>query len=144
MMPKDSADAILREHGLKQTAGRKALVRLLLNAGKPLSHREICAALQSLPYDPVSIYRSLEAFVRSGLAHRIEDDNHTWLFAICPCSESKHCHPHFFCRSCGKCECLKECGMPEIDGLQDRYIVEEKRFYVKGICGSCASAENLR
>lgn len=140
-MPEDTAESLLREHGLKKTAGRKALVSLLLDAGKPLSHKSICEALHPLPYDPVSIYRSLEAFVESGLAHRIEDENSTWLFALCTCGEERHCHPHFFCRSCGKSECLKGCEMPDIPGLQDRYIVEEKRFYIKGICGDCTPGE---
>ncbi len=138
-----NAAAILREYGLKQTAGREALLEVLLNAGKPLSHKEICAELIFLRYDPVSVYRSLETFIASGIVHRVEDENRTWLFALCTCDAGSHCHPHFFCRSCGKCECLKEYQMPEIPGLQDHYIIEEKRFYVKGICGCCASLKSL-
>jgi Fur family transcriptional regulator, ferric uptake regulator len=136
-MPDERVTAILRACGLKQTAGREALLKVLLNAGKPLSHKEICAELQTLRYDPVSVYRSLETFIASGIVHRVEDENRTWMFALCTCDGGSHCHPHFFCRSCGKCECLKGYQMPEIPGLQDRYIVEEKRFYVKGICGTC-------
>ncbi|MEW5784525.1 MAG: transcriptional repressor [Bacillota bacterium] len=142
-MPEDYAAAILREHGLKQTAGRETLLQVLLSAGKPLSHKEICAAMLPLRYDPVSVYRSLETFLASGIVHRVEGENRTWLFALCTCDGGSHCHPHFFCRSCGKCECLKGYGMPELPGLQDSYVVEEKRFYVKGVCGRCATNENL-
>lgn len=133
------AASILREFGLKQSAGRKALVEVLLKAEKPLSHKEICAKLAGLRYDPVSVYRSLEAFIDAGIVHRIEDDNHTWLFAFCTCSGESHCHPHFFCRSCGKCECLREYQVPEIPGLRENCIIEEKKFYIKGVCESCVS-----
>jgi Fur family transcriptional regulator, ferric uptake regulator len=142
-VPEDYASAILRECGLKQTAGRIALLKVLLAAGKPLSHKEIRARMLPLRYDPVSVYRSLETFIASGIVHRVEDENRTWLFALCTCDGSSHCHPHFFCRSCGKCECLKDYQMPEIPGLQDSHIVEEKRFYVKGVCGRCAALETL-
>lgn len=142
-MPEDHAAAILRERALKQTAGRTALLKVLLDAGKPLSHKEICTKMLPLRYDPVSVYRSLETFIASGIVHRIEDEHRTWLFALCTCDGGSHCHPHFFCRSCGKCECLKEYQMPDIPGLQNSHIVEEKRFYVKGVCGRCAALETL-
>jgi len=131
------AGLILQEYGLKQTAGRIALIELLLEDEKPLSHKEICLKLQPLRYDPVSVYRSLETFVAAGIVHRVEDDNRTWLFALCTCDGNSHCHPHFFCRRCGKCECLTGYQMPEIPGLTESHIIEEKRFYVKGVCGSC-------
>lgn len=64
-MPEARAAAILRECGLKHTAGREAVLQILLDAGKPLSHKEICKKLGALSYDPVSVYRSLESFVLS-------------------------------------------------------------------------------
>ncbi len=140
-MPEVCAAALLREYGLKNTAGREALLKTLINAETPLTHKEIADRLAPLNYDPVSIYRSLEAFISAGIVHRVEDENRTWLFAVCTCTGGNHCHPHFFCRSCGKCECLKDYQMPEIPGLQDSYVVEEKRFYVKGLCSSCTAIE---
>ncbi len=128
---------ILQEYGLKKTAGRMAMLKVLLEADKPLSHREICAALDSLYYDPVSVYRSLESFIEAGFVHKVEDDNRGWLFALCVCQENNHCHPHFFCRSCGNCECLKNYKIPAISGLDNNYIVEEQRYYIKGICSDC-------
>lgn len=132
-------EGLLREHGLKQTAGREALLEALLRAGRPLSHREICSSLAPLKYDPVSVYRSLDSFIEAGIVHRIEGDNHAWLFALCTCGRGSHCHPHFFCRACGSCECLKGLAMPELKGLKDSYVVEEKRYYIKGLCKACAS-----
>jgi Fur family transcriptional regulator, ferric uptake regulator len=139
-MDKDAA-VILRERGLKHTAGREALLELMFASGKPLSHRELCRILEPLQYDPVSVYRSLDSFIAAGIVHRIEDDNRTWLYALCTCGRGNHCHPHFFCRSCGKCECLKEVAMPEITGLQGTYVIEEKRYYVKGLCAACAAVD---
>lgn len=139
-MPEKQAADILKEHSLKQTAGRLAILKVLLKAGKPLSHKDICAVLGDLYYDPVSVYRSLDSFIEAGFVHKVEDDNRTWLFALCTCEESSHCHPHFFCRSCGKCECLKTCNIPAISELQQDYIVEEQRYYIKGVCGNCSKS----
>jgi Fur family transcriptional regulator, ferric uptake regulator len=137
--------AILRRSGLKKTAGRLALLSVLTKTDKPLSHKDICAALDyDFCYDPVSVYRSLESFVEAGFVHKIEDENRTWLFALCTCGEKSHCHPHFFCRSCGKCECLKNLSIPVIENLQDGYVVEEQRYYIHGICSACSAARDNR
>lgn len=142
-MTETLAGTILRQSGLKKTAGRLALLSVLLAADQPLSHKDICTALeQDSYYDPVSVYRSLESFVEAGFVHKIEDENRTWLFALCTCGEKSHCHPHFFCRSCGKCECLKNYSIPAIENLQDGYLVEEQRYYIRGICSDCANNLN--
>ena len=142
-MPENQARSILRSYGLKQTVGRVALLELLMEAQKPFTHKEICLSLPPLRYDPVSVYRSLETFINAGIVHRVEGDNRTWQFALCACDGDVHCHPHFFCRSCGNCECLINYRMPEIPGLMESHIVEEKRFYVKGLCNRCARPEVL-
>lgn len=141
-MKETCAASLLKECGLKHTAGREALLEKLIKAERPLSHKDICSRLGSLHYDPVSIYRSLEAFINAGIVHRIETDDRTWLFAVCTCSNENHCHPHFFCRGCGKSECLKNLQMPGTCGLENSYIVEEKRFYLKGLCQSCAGSDH--
>ncbi|MBM4234981.1 MAG: transcriptional repressor [Firmicutes bacterium] len=134
------AAEILKEHSLKQTAGRLAILLVLIKAGKPLSHKDICSVLGDHFYDPVSVYRSLDSFVEAGFVHRVEDDNRTRLFALCTCEKSSHCHPHFFCRRCGKCECLKKFDIPAISELQQDYIVEEQRYYLKGVCSCCSKS----
>jgi len=139
-VPEHTAAAILKKHGLKQTAGRIALLKVLLEALSPLSHKEIHAALGDLYYDPVSIYRSLESFIEAGFVHKIDDENRSWLYALCTCEENSHCHPHFFCRNCGKCECLSNYKIPLIENLNNDYVVEEQRYYLKGICSSCKTA----
>lgn len=138
-----TAGDILKKYGLKQTAGRLGLLKILLEAERPLSHKEICTALKDLFYDPVSVYRSLESFIRAGFVHKIEDENRSRLFALCTCEENSHCHPHFFCRSCGSCECLQDYRIPGISGLDNNYIVEERRYYVRGICSNCKDLTGL-
>ncbi len=136
-MPGKTAASILHEYNLKQTAGRIALIDVLLASDRPLSHKEIYNNLEGHFYDSVSVYRSLETFVNAGFVHKIEDANRTWLFALCTCSKTSHCHPHFFCRICGQSECLKDYLIPRLDDLNNDYIVEEQRYYLKGICSSC-------
>ncbi len=139
-MPECAATGILKKYGLKQTAGRVALLEVLQKADVALSHRQICEALSDLYYDPVSVYRSLESFIEAGFVHKVEDANRSWLYALCTCEDGNHCHPHFFCRNCGKCECLRKYKIPRIEDLNNNYIVEEQRYYIKGICSSCKIA----
>jgi len=128
------AKSVLREYGLKYTGGREALLNVLLSAEQPLTHKEICQKLVH-DYNPVSIYRSLDSYIKLGLAHRIAGEDGTWLFALNSCDGEPH--PHFFCRSCGKYECLRGIPVPEIAGISKHYLIEEKVSYVKGLCSDC-------
>ena len=128
---------ILKSYSLKQTAGRIALLKVMLASDRPISHKEICAKLDGFNYDAVSIYRSLESFIKAGFVHKVEDDRGAWLYALCTCNKMGHCHPHFFCRHCGLCKCLDEYKMPALEQVKDDFIVEEQRYYLKGICSDC-------
>jgi len=131
---------ILKSYGLKVTAGRAALLKVMLESDRPISHKVISEKLDGLNYDAVSIYRSLESFIKAGFVHKVEDDRGTWLYALCTCKKMGHCHPHFFCRHCGLCKCLDDHSMPVIKQVEDDFIVEEQRYYLKGICKDCKNS----
>ncbi len=135
----DRAVIILKKYNLKLTAGRVALLKVMIESERPISHKEICSRLENLNYDQVSIYRSLDSFIKAGFVHKVEDEKGTWLYALCTCDNRAHCHPHFFCSNCGKCECLDDYKIPDLANLTNDYVIEEQRYYLKGICSKCKS-----
>ena len=137
-MNQDFARRILREAGLKMTPGRRALLELLQQSGKPMSQQEITEQLSEIEYNYVSIYRNLNSFLEAGIVHRVDTGDRTWRFALCACGSSRHCHPHFICRSCGMIECLNGMDIPEPPFLKPGYIIEEQEIYIKGLCGKCS------
>ena len=132
------AGDILSKSGLKKTSGRIALIKLLLEAQSPLTRQEISENLDDVDFNYVSIYRSLDAFLKAGIIHKVEAGDRNWRFAICSCGSSSHCHPHFICRSCGKVECLNGLKIPQIDELKPGYVVEEQEIYIRGRCAQCS------
>ncbi len=141
-MSRDAAVEILTKVGLRKTPGRLALVRLLLEAGGPLTHYEINQKLKGIEINPVSIYRSLDAFVQAGIVHRVETGDRSGRFALCGCGTHGqghgHCHPHFICKSCGQAECLDNQKMPDLAAIKPGYTVEKKELYLWGFCSRCS------
>jgi Fur family ferric uptake transcriptional regulator len=127
---------ILHDAGLKHTAGREALLQLLMASDSPLTQEEISQKISGTGLNRVSIYRALEAFLSAGLIHRLESGDRVWKFAFCGCGQPGHCHAHFICRSCGLVECLDSVKIPALP-VKSGYTVEEREFYLKGVCAKC-------
>ncbi len=141
-MSRAAAEEILSSVGLKKTPGRLALVHLLLKAEGPLTHQEIAQKMKGFALNPVSIYRSLDAFVHAGIVDRVDTGERVGRFALCVCGNHEeghgHCHPHFTCKSCGKTECLEDQVMPDLAVTRPGYTVHEVELYLWGICASCS------
>jgi Fe2+ or Zn2+ uptake regulation protein len=129
---------ILHDAGLKHTPGREALLNLLKNSAHPLTQEEISQGLTGAGLNRVTIYRALDCFTKVGIVHKVESGDRIWKFAFCGCGNQGHCHPHFICRNCGKIECLTGVKLPNIPKPKDGYIVEEREFYLRGLCSGCA------
>lgn len=128
---------ILHEAGLKFTAKRETLLEILMAVDKPLTQEELSDRLRGSGINKVSVYRALDSFWKAGIVHRIEGGDRTWKFIYCGCGQQGHCHPHFICRNCGLVECLEEVALPVVR-LNGGYQVEEREFYLKGLCARCS------
>lgn len=103
----------LRTLGLKATPPRLAVLRVLEQAERPLSHAEVVALVGerlSTPdggWDRATVYRNLVALVGVGL---VRISSHAG--GICRyemAKDTKECtHPHFVCDDCGIVSCLPE------------------------------------
>ena len=134
---KDTPQSILHRTNLKKTVGRLSIIEVLLKVNRPLTQQEISKKINS-KMNYVSIYRCLEAFVNSGIVHKIECGDRVWRFALSDGNGGSHSHPHFTCKKCGETKCIDGISMPRKPYLENGYVIEEQELYFKGICPACS------
>lgn len=120
---------------------RMLVLEQMIQQQKNLSLTEIEELL--FPADRVTIYRTLQTFVRQGLAHSIDTPNAGSLYALCSaeCKIDAHLdnHPHFFCEKCRKVFCSSDFTFSlERKPNAPQYILEKVEITLKGICPECA------
>ncbi len=87
--------------------------------------------------DRSTIYRTLKTFEEKGVVHSIQENN-TTKYMLCSdeCNEDHHkdWHLHFYCHICEQTTCREDIVVPKVEG---DFIIEEIRFFAKGICENC-------
>jgi len=132
------AREMLKAAKLYCTAGRIAILIVLMKAGKPLSHDQIARRSGKNQFDKVTIYRTLESLLGVGLVHKAFIDKRAWHFELAHnCTESQ-CHPHFTCTSCGETTCLMEISLPMAKSPHKGYIIRRQQVRLEGLCPACA------
>jgi Fur family ferric uptake transcriptional regulator len=132
------ARRILKSAKLYCTAGRVAVLRILLKADKPLRQDEIAGRLGKKRFDKITIYRTLESLLEVGLVHKAFLDERARHFELARnCSETQ-CHPHFTCTSCGKTHCLTEMAIPKVKGTHKGFLIHRQQTRLEGLCPACA------
>jgi Fur family ferric uptake transcriptional regulator len=134
----EEARALLREKGLRATPSRVAVLQVLENAPRPMSHAEMVEALSSGIWNRTTIYRNLTDLVKAGLAKRIELGDRVWRFSL----PGDGTHPHFVCTECGEVLCMKGTKVvfrPKDAGpaaVRDRDV----EIQIRGECDECRAA----
>lgn len=135
---------LLRKNGLRRTAAREAILRLLANAGRPLSHQDILRRRNRTgSFDRVTVYRTLETLEVAGLLHRIQGTDGAWRFCRHKYESPGKCagnHIHFLCSKCAQMSCLPEQPLPWISAPPGASI-HSKQLLVHGICAACVARE---
>jgi len=136
----DSAETVLKQKNLRKTPVRVGVLELLTRNHRPMSVPEILGKLKRV--DTVTVYRTLNTFVRKKMVHRVRSEDRSWLYATTDShAQPKHLHPHFVCENCGKVECLEGAEIPEsfIESLHvDRgYSVTYPEVVLHGTCPRC-------
>lgn len=128
---------LLAKAGLRPTKNRQAVLAAMLDAHEALAPLEILHRVrQTRPLDKVTLYRTLDALQRAGLADRHEDgEGHARFCALC----SPHpAHHHFYCQHCKRLLCLDpdavrlDCCAP--DGAE----LSKVSVRLEGRCPSCS------
>jgi len=130
-----TAMAILKQHGLRATPKRLALLKVLSAAKAPRTAEELHAAVES---DLVTIYRNLQGLTAAGLVNevRFKDASVRYEFA------HGH-HHHIVCTGCGVIEELEACATSSLEQealrASSRFSrIDEHSLEFFGTCTQCA------
>ena len=132
---------LLRQSGLRCTLQRASVLRVLVRAGRPMSHGQLTEKLGAGEIDRVTLYRTLTALQDAGLVHRVQGKDAVWHFCAhspdatgCPGN-----HPHFLCTRCGGMRCLSDQPLPWV-AIGKGEKVTGKQLVVYGRCSACDAA----
>jgi Fur family ferric uptake transcriptional regulator len=116
-------------------------MEILAKNNRPMSVPQILARMKGA-VDTVTVYRTLHAFVRKRLVHRVRGEDRSWLYAMTDSGQKpEHLHPHFVCDGCGKVECLEQAQIPASFlpslGVTGGYEVRWPEVVLHGLCPKC-------
>ncbi|NQV42794.1 MAG: transcriptional repressor [Candidatus Marinimicrobia bacterium] len=135
---------VLREHELKATTQRIALLKLLDATNEHFDAEEIYLELikKQKNVSRATVYRSLEALVEQSLVARLDFGDGRMRFERSK-GEDEH-HDHLICEDCGK---VIEFFNPEMEA-QQLAVCEENDFtpsthtmHIFGTCSDCKSVK---
>ena len=133
-----AVEDILQNHKLKNTKLRKAVLSLLMESDKGLSHQDISKTIE-VEFDRVTLFRTLHSFEENGILHKIIDPNGTAKYAYTlPAQSEKECsHAHFICLKCEEVFCLDEVFPLEEVKVPKGFSKKAIDVQVKGFCDKC-------
>ncbi len=129
----------LREKNLRPTPQRQAVLRVLLEAGRPLRAEEVLQRVR-VEQPGVSldtVYRALAAFKRTGLANELvfRDGCRRWE----PSLSGEHRH-YLICLGCGSTRevpCCPEDSLARARECYPDFEIADHSFVVYGYCAPC-------
>lgn len=132
---------ILNNHKIKPTAMRMLVLEQLYLSKKHLSLSEI--EIELYPADRVTIYRTLQTFVKKGLAHSVDSAQSGAVYGLChdDCNAERHNdeHPHFICENCHAITCTDDFVYTlRNKTANSAYEVHKVEITIKGLCPHCS------
>lgn len=130
---------ILRNNGFRVTHTRVRLLKLLEEAGTPLSIQMILSRWVKSPPDQTTLYRSLTDLSTAGIVRRIDLNTGIAHFEYTP--DRPH-HHHVICTDCGTIEEIQRCSV----GTLEKKIMSESSLFSEinthnleffGRCNTC-------
>ena len=135
----ETARQRLLECGQRVTAARLAILQMLLDSPRALSHHDVEAGMSEIGgrVDRVTRDRVLEWLVAQGLAHKVAADDRSWRFSAI--LDGNHQHPHFHCLNCGEVLCLDTLHPAFVLGLPPGYTMQRAELTIHGACPACSA-----
>jgi Fe2+ or Zn2+ uptake regulation protein len=128
----------LRELGLRVTASRVAVLRVLGDAERPLSHAEVVEVLgEDISSDPATVYRNLVALVEIGLARVASHAAGIVRYELAR-GKAHDTPPHFLCDGCGVVSCLPETEVVTPKKTKWSKSLRSAEVQFVGRCPGCA------
>ena len=137
-MNEKQIEGLLEQHGIKLTANRILIAKVMSTLDYPISMKELETML--LTMDKSSIFRTLSLFKSHHLVHQMEDGNDIVRYELCHShseEEDEDIHVHFYCEHCHRTFCLNEIPVPQVN-LPIGYRQTAVNYMIKGICPDCS------
>ncbi|MFO8028798.1 MAG: transcriptional repressor [Cyclonatronaceae bacterium] len=134
---------IIQQSGLKVTDARISVLGVLMHSTVAMSHGDIKKRIGTANPDKVTLYRTLNTFVKSGLAHRVATEDRRWLYAHHQQDsnpvKSDHNHAHFICDDCERIYCLPIHSEKPIttDSVDGGFVIRSHEYRLHGLCPLC-------
>jgi Fur family transcriptional regulator, ferric uptake regulator len=128
----------LRQHDLRVTEPRKAMLHILLHEHGPFSAEELHKKLGGKGCDVVTVYRSLQAMEEIGVVRRCDFGDGTYRYEF---NHGDHHHHHIICRTCRSVETLDVCVADSLERIarQKGYENVTHTLEIFGVCAACAA-----
>lgn len=125
----------LKAHGYRLTKPRQEIFAVLKH--KPQSVTEILVQLheKKLKIDKVTVYRTLENFVKIGLVAETQFKDGVSVYEL---ADHEH-HHHVLCENCGQIEdiCLDENLLLKTAKKSSSFLIKSHRLEFFGLCQKC-------
>lgn len=143
-MTRDEARQRIHDAGLRATAPRVAVLRLLSETDRPLSHSEVVEAIGTDDWDQATVYRNLVKLVDVELARVASKVGGVARYEARAEGEPPHVHPHFWCETCGSVECLPKMKLTGSLGRRWSRSLEASELQLIGECPECLAEQRPR
>ncbi len=136
-LSREAGRQLLHDAGLRATAPRVAVLRLLAESPRPLSHAEVVDTIGTDDWDAATLYRNLIKLDEVGLARVASRVGGVTRFEAQEHGAPAHVHPHFACRDCGDVTCLHDAKLtiPKNDAWRQALL--DADLQVVGQCPEC-------
>lgn len=141
--------ARLRDKGLRVTRARLDILRVLSASKSPMQAQDVLEALNDAHADRVTVYRTLNALVESGIAHKVDPGDRVWRYGLMAGHGTSdggtghhphEGHAHFVCDECGTVRCLEDATIKVSLGGKsegEKFKVTQRDVYLHGTCEEC-------
>lgn len=130
----------IREHGLRATGSRVAVLGLLRKEARPMSHGEVVEALTGEPWDKATLYRNLMDLTEVGLLQQAVLGGRVQRFELSDGAHDAAAHAHFVCVECGSVACVPGVKLavdPGAKKLPEAVAGDRVELHLRGLCDAC-------
>jgi len=135
----NKAKELLVKYDLRLTESRIDVLKIFIRENYAITLQDIESALHH-ESDRVTVYRTLKTFIKTGLIHKVLNDEGNMKYALCSesCNEEKHDHEHlhFKCMRCEQTSCIEDIKIPQIN-MPKGYVSIKSNILIHGICRAC-------
>ncbi|NIJ45518.1 Fur family ferric uptake transcriptional regulator [Wenyingzhuangia heitensis] len=128
---------LLRDRNLKATPKRLELLTVIANYNSAIPYSELQKKLKH--FDRVTLYRTLNALLDSGIIHKASVSTDDTYYAMCKeyCTTEchNHKHVHFKCVECLEVSCVDTTNTIQIQIPNVK--IQQVDIEVSGVCEKC-------